>query len=185
MLSNSKNSGVLQLQPIKAGPERSPPCGPELRDLKMRPILVLLAVLCVCDAVQFGQLCRGNPSNRRRTSDRHGEGHYGARRGTRVHQGLDIVCEDGSDVYAPFDVTLHGKLVVYNDPRKAAIDEGVNLQGQGLCFKLFYVRPDRTSGTVRKGQKIGTMLPMQRVYPGITSHIHVQMCDKSDPTGYF
>ncbi|XP_072228890.1 leukocyte cell-derived chemotaxin-2-like [Leuresthes tenuis] len=151
----------------------------------MRSIIVLLAVLWVSEGVKFGQLCDGNPNNRRRTSDSVGQGHYGASRNGRVHKGLDIVCRDGSAVYAPFDATLHGKLVVYNDPQKAAIDEGINLRGEGLCFKLFYVRPDRTSGSVRKGERIGTMLPMQRVYPGITSHVHVQMCDKSDPTRYF
>ncbi|KAM7370282.1 hypothetical protein PAMP_009844 [Pampus punctatissimus] len=105
--------------------------------------------------------------------------------GGRDHQGLDIVCSDGSEVIAPFDVTLHGKLTVYSDTRKAAINSGINLRGAGLCFKLFYVNPDRTSGSVRKGERIGTMLPMQSVYPEITSHVHVQMCDRSDPTGYF
>ncbi|XP_062271113.1 leukocyte cell derived chemotaxin 2, tandem duplicate 1 [Scomber scombrus] len=155
----------------------------------MRRVIVvlaaLLAVVCVCDAVKFGQLCSGNPENRRRMSDTWGQGHYGARRGSRSHQGLDIVCSDGSDVLAPFDVTLNGKLTVYSDANKAAINSGINLRGAGLCFKLFYVNPDRTSGSVRKGERIGTMLPMQSVYRGITSHVHVQMCDKSDPTEYF
>ncbi|XP_018544172.1 leukocyte cell-derived chemotaxin-2 [Lates calcarifer] len=151
----------------------------------MRRVIVLLAVLCVCDGVKFGQLCSGNSNNRRRTSDTWGEGRYGARRGNRDHKGLDIVCSDGSTVLAPFDVTLEGGLTVYSDPNKAAINRGINLRGEGLCFKLFYVRPDRTSGSVRKGQRIGTMLPMQEVYPGITSHVHVQMCDRTDPTPYF
>ncbi|KAM7381010.1 hypothetical protein PAMA_012039 [Pampus argenteus] len=149
------------------------------------PLAALLAVVCMCDGVKFGQLCSGNPNNNRRSSDRWGQGHYGARRGGRDHQGLDIVCSDGSEVIAPFDVTLHGKLTVYSDPRKAVINSGINLRGAGLCFKLFYVNPDRTSGSVRKGERIGTMLPMQSVYPEITSHVHVQMCDRSDPTGYF
>ncbi|XP_038591639.1 leukocyte cell-derived chemotaxin-2-like [Micropterus salmoides] len=154
----------------------------------MRRAAVLLGVLCcvcVCDGVKFGQLCSGNSANSRRTSDSWGEGRYGAGRGSRTHQGLDIVCSDGSTVYAPFDVTLHGKVTVYTDPAKAAINSGINLRGEGLCFKLFYVRPDKTSGSVRKGEKIGTMLPMQSVYRGITSHVHVQMCDRSDPTPYF
>ncbi|KAM4621491.1 leukocyte cell-derived chemotaxin-2-like [Polymixia lowei] len=146
---------------------------------------VLLALLCVCEGITFGQLCSGNSNNRRRTSDRWGQGRYGAPRGSRVHRGLDIVCSDGATVYAPFDVTLNGKLTVYTDPKKEAINSGINLSGQGLCFKLFYVKPDRTSGRVRKGERIGTMLPMQSVYPGITSHVHVQMCDRSDPTKYF
>uniref|UniRef100_A0A3Q1FLH2 Leukocyte cell derived chemotaxin 2 n=1 Tax=Acanthochromis polyacanthus TaxID=80966 RepID=A0A3Q1FLH2_9TELE len=147
----------------------------------------LCSVLWVCDGVKFGQLCKGNPNNRRRTSDRWGEGHYGAGRGNRRHQGLDIECRDGSTVYAPFDVTLVRKVIVYKDPekKKTAINEGIQMRGEGLCFNLFYVRPDKTSGFVRKGARIGTMLPMQRVYPGITSHVHVQMCDRSNPTRYF
>uniref|UniRef100_A0A1A8FIA1 Leukocyte cell-derived chemotaxin 2 n=1 Tax=Nothobranchius korthausae TaxID=1143690 RepID=A0A1A8FIA1_9TELE len=151
----------------------------------MRRVVVLLAVLWASDAVRFGQLCSGNQDNRRRTSDSWGQGHYGARRGSRTHQGLDIVCSDGSTVYAPFDVTLNGKVTVYNDKSKAAINQGISMTGEGLCFKLFYVRPDQTSGSVKKGERIGTMLPMQSVYSGITSHVHVQMCDKSDPTQYF
>uniref|UniRef100_A0A8C5GUS5 Leukocyte cell-derived chemotaxin 2 n=1 Tax=Gouania willdenowi TaxID=441366 RepID=A0A8C5GUS5_GOUWI len=141
---------------------------------------------CVCVFVCSPALCSGNPNNSQRTRDRHGAGNYGASRVPHgTHQGLDIRCSDGAEVLAPFDVTLHGKLIVYNNPDKAAIDEGINLRGGGLCFKLFYVRADKSTGSVRKGERIGTMLPMQSVYPGITSHVHVQMCDRSDPTPYF
>lgn len=52
----------------------------------------------------------------------------------------------------------------------------------GMCFKLWYFRPLKTSGTVGKGELIGTMLPMQSVYPGMTSHVHFEKCDKTDPT---
>lgn len=146
---------------------------------------VLVALLSQGEAVKFGQLCSENPSNRRRTSDSWGQGHYGAGRGTRKHLGLDIVCGDGATVYVPFDVELKGKVVVYNDPKKAAINNGINLSGEGLCFKLFYVKPVKYNGKLKKGSVLGTLLPMQTVYPGITSHVHVQMCDKSDPTKYF
>ncbi|XP_074519571.1 leukocyte cell-derived chemotaxin-2-like [Halichoeres trimaculatus] len=151
----------------------------------MRQFIVLLALFYVCEGVKFGQLCSGNPNNDLRTTDRWGQGHYGARREDETNTGLDIVCDDGAEVYAPFDVTLVSPLVIYHDPKKAAIDSGVKMTGGGLCFKLFYVKPDRTTGTVRKGERIGVMLPMQSVYPRITSHIHVEMCDKSDPTPYF
>ncbi|XP_076024031.1 leukocyte cell-derived chemotaxin-2-like [Genypterus blacodes] len=147
--------------------------------------LLLLVMLSVSDGVRFGQLCSGNPSNQRRTADRWGQGHYGASRQGRTHKGLDITCADGATVYAPLDVTLHGKLTVYTDPRKAAINQGINLRSGDLCFKLFYVRPVQTSGSLLKGAELGTMLPMQSVYLGITSHVHVQMCNKSDPTPYF
>uniref|UniRef100_A0A665VKM7 Myeloid protein 1-like n=1 Tax=Echeneis naucrates TaxID=173247 RepID=A0A665VKM7_ECHNA len=114
-----------------------------------------------CSLCLFGQFCRGNPSNEKRTSDMWGSGHYGASRGDRIHKGVDIRCEDGDDVLAPFDVTLEGALSVFTDPKMAAINSGINLRGKGLCFKLF------------------------TVFPGITSHIHVQMCDRTDPTQYF
>ncbi|XP_063323700.1 leukocyte cell-derived chemotaxin-2-like [Pelmatolapia mariae] len=181
----------------------------------------------MCDAVMFGQLCSGNVCNTQRIIDKWGKGHYGASRCEaaahswmsaggvgRLHKGVDIKCSDGLEVLARFDVTIEGSLIVYNDPNKKAIDEGITLSGEGqstahlvtdcvidpgfdlmtewlclcpagLCFKLFYVKPIKTSGTVVKGEKIGTMLPMQSVYPGITSHIHVQMCNRSlDPTEY-
>ncbi|KTG04094.1 hypothetical protein cypCar_00003541 [Cyprinus carpio] len=67
--------------------------------------------------------------------------------------------------------------------RKRGCDK--TMEQAGLCFKLFYVKPISYFGTLKKGQKIGTLLPMQKVYPGITSHVHVQMCDRSDPTKYF
>uniref|UniRef100_A0A665VKK5 Myeloid protein 1-like n=1 Tax=Echeneis naucrates TaxID=173247 RepID=A0A665VKK5_ECHNA len=141
--------------------------------------------LLVSEGESVHLFCRGNPSNEKRTSDMWGSGHYGASRGDRIHKGVDIRCEDGDDVLAPFDVTLEGALSVFTDPKMAAINSGINLRGKGLCFKLFAVRPDRNFGLVRKGERIGTMLPMQTVFPGITSHIHVQMCDRTDPTQYF
>ncbi|XP_026136428.1 leukocyte cell-derived chemotaxin-2-like [Carassius auratus] len=151
---------------------------------------LLLAVICSClvDAsqVKLGPLCNGNSKNRIRGCDgKYGCGYYGASRdgGKRKHQGVDIVCADGATVYAPFNVKLNGKAAPYK--KNNAINDGINLSGEGLCFKLFYVKPIKYSGTLRKGQKIGTMLPMQKVYPGITSHLHFQMCDKSDPTKYF
>ena len=157
----------------------------------MRRVVILLAVcaavFCVCDGVKFGAICQGNPLNSRRTSDSWGQGRFGASRsgGTRQHKGLDIKCTDGSIVYAPIDVTINRRVIVYTDPAKAAINNGLQLTGESLCFKLFYVQPDQVSGTVRKGQRLGVMLPMQSVYPGMTSHVHVQMCDESDPTPYF
>ena len=56
------------------------------------------------------------------------------------------------------------------------------LLSPGFCVKLVCIHPIRYSGTISKGQVLGRMLPMQRVFPGITSHIHVENCDRSDPT---
>ncbi|XP_029981587.1 leukocyte cell-derived chemotaxin-2-like [Sphaeramia orbicularis] len=151
----------------------------------MRHAVLLLALICACDALTFGQLCSSYPTNTPRTSDIHGQGHFGARRTYGSHEGIDITCNDGDTVYAPFDLTVVRGLIVYSGGRNAAINKGIVIQASGLCFKLFYVDPVQTSGSLKKGDVLGTMMPMQEVYPGITSHVHVMLCDKTDPTGYF
>ncbi|KAM9762627.1 leukocyte cell-derived chemotaxin-2-like isoform 2-T2 [Menidia menidia] len=126
------------------------------------------AVLGLSGAVEFCSCVKGTPTTG-------GDGH--PRAGTLWSQPDGgstegwTSCADGS----PSDATLHGKMLVYR--QKAAIDPGINLRG--LCFRLFYVSPDRSSGPVG-GQRVRTMLPM--LYPGITSHL--QMSHKRDPTGY-
>lgn len=52
----------------------------------------------------------------------------------------------------------------------------------GYCVKLVCIHPIRYHGQIQRGQQLGRMLPMQKVFPGIISHIHVENCDHSDPT---
>uniref|UniRef100_A0A8C8SEZ0 Leukocyte cell-derived chemotaxin-2 n=1 Tax=Pelusios castaneus TaxID=367368 RepID=A0A8C8SEZ0_9SAUR len=127
-------------------------------------------------------ICAGNPGNKVRGCDRHGCGHYGARRsGGRKHLGVDVICKDGSVVYAPFTGMIGGRVNPYK--KNNAVNNGLLLRGSAFCIHMFYIRPDKYSGRINKGQRIGVMLPMQKVYPGITSHVHVQNCDRSNPTG--
>ncbi|XP_067827941.1 leukocyte cell-derived chemotaxin-2-like [Heptranchias perlo] len=145
--------------------------------------LILFTLLAQVTADSWGGLCAGNPSNKVRGTDKFGSGAYGASRGSRKHKGVDVVCRDGSTVYAPFS----GRLVRRENPfgNGNAIDNGVRLEGSGHCVVIFAFAPDRYTGNVSKGQKIGRMLEMQSVYPGITSHVHIQMCDTSiNPTRY-
>lgn len=61
--------------------------------------------------------------------------------GDRTHKGLDIACNDGAVVYAPFDVTLNGRVIVYTDPKKKAINNGINLSGESpFMFSSFSLR---------------------------------------------
>lgn len=55
----------------------------------------------------------------------------------RKHKGLDIVCKDGSTIYAPFDVTLTGKAVPYKYDN--AINDGVAMKGEGLHCEIFFM----------------------------------------------
>ncbi|XP_075756549.1 leukocyte cell-derived chemotaxin-2-like [Pelodiscus sinensis] len=144
-------------------------------------LIVFVALVSIVAAGPWGMICAGNPKNKPRRCDRLGCGHYGAPRlGGRKHRGVDVICRDGSTVYAPFSGTIGGQVKPYR--KNNAINNGLLLRGSGFCIHIFYIRPVKYRGRIRKGQKIGVMLPMQRVYRGITSHVHVQNCNLSDPT---
>uniref|UniRef100_A0A8C3RUX8 M23ase beta-sheet core domain-containing protein n=1 Tax=Chelydra serpentina TaxID=8475 RepID=A0A8C3RUX8_CHESE len=129
----------------------------------------------------WGQICAGNPSNEIRGCDNKGCGKYGARRKSKRHLGVDVVCNDGSTVYAPFTGTIERQVIPYKTNN--AINNGIQLSGSGFCVKMLYIKPVKYRGQITKGNNIGVMLPMQRVYPGITSHVHIENCNKKDPTG--
>ncbi|KFW96715.1 Myeloid protein 1, partial [Phalacrocorax carbo] len=131
---------------------------------------------------RWATLCSGNPTNEIRGCDNYGCGYYGAPRqkGKGKHTGVDVICTDGATVYAPFSGELSGPIKFFHNGN--AIDDGVQIRGSGFCVKLLCIHPIRYQGRVSKGQILGKMLPMQRVFPGITSHIHVENCDRSDPT---
>ncbi|KAM7161780.1 leukocyte cell-derived chemotaxin-2-like [Macrochelys suwanniensis] len=145
-------------------------------------VIVFVALVSIVAAGPWGQICAGNPRNRVRGCDRFGCGHYGAPRSPGIHKGVDVICRDGSIVYAPFSGVIGGRANPYQAGKNNAINNGILLRGSGFCIHMFYIRPVRYSGRINKGQKIGVMLPMQRVYRGMTSHVHVQNCNRSNPT---
>ncbi|XP_025974050.2 leukocyte cell-derived chemotaxin-2 [Dromaius novaehollandiae] len=150
--------------------------------MKMHRVAAVIFAIAISSAAaaQWANICSGQPSNKVRGCDSKGCGGYNSARGGRQHRGVDVVCEDGATVYAPFTGKINRQVRPYGNGN--AIDDGVQLSGSGFCIKMFYVKPVKHSGAVRKGDKIGVLLPMQSVYRGITSHVHIQNCDLSDPT---
>ncbi|TKC40708.1 hypothetical protein EI555_014717, partial [Monodon monoceros] len=142
---------------------------------------VLLPAVLISPALAgpWATICAGKSSNEIRTCDSHGCGQYTAQ---RLHQGVDVLCSDGSTVYAPFTGMIVGQEKPYKN--KNAINNGVRISGRGFCIKVFYIKPIKYKGSIKKGEKLGTLLPLQKVYPGIQSHIHIENCDLSDPTVY-
>lgn len=59
----------------------------------------------------------------------------------RKHGGLDIVCNDGSTIKAPFDVKLNGRSAPYGNNN--AVDNGITLNGQGLYSSYYYLSMER------------------------------------------
>ncbi|XP_032811014.2 uncharacterized protein LOC116942813 [Petromyzon marinus] len=139
---------------------------------------------CQCCVPKWKPFCHGQVVNVVRGCEgKYGCGHYKSPRPHGKHMGVDIICPDGSRVNAPFKGELKGWARAYK--KNNAINDGVILSNSVFCIKIFYVHAHRYTGAVNSDQAIGYLLNVQRVYPGITSHIHVEMCDKSkDPTFY-
>ncbi|OPJ88171.1 leukocyte cell-derived chemotaxin-2 [Patagioenas fasciata] len=150
--------------------------------MKMHKVtaVILLIAISSATAARWAKICSGQPANKIRGCDSQGCGRYDDPRGGRKHKGVDVVCEDGAVVFAPFTGTIERQVRPYGNGN--AIDNGVQLSGSGFCIQMFYIKPVKHSGPIKKGEKIGVLLPMQSVYRGITSHVHIQNCDLTDPT---
>lgn len=126
------------------------------------------------------QLSKMNP----RKCDSQGCGHFGASRGSRTHNGIDLECMAG---------TLAGSLVdgmvskigwPYGDDPSFRY---VEVESQGYAFRLFYIDPLVKEGQqVRRGDILGACQSLMHRYPGITDHLHLEIKDEHgdfvDPT---
>ncbi|XP_054245327.1 leukocyte cell-derived chemotaxin-2-like [Indicator indicator] len=154
------------------------------RHRKMQRVtaVILALVISTAAAAQWAKICSSESANKVRGCDSQGCGGYNYPRGGKKHRGVDVVCEDGTVVLAPFTGRLLRQAKPYGNGN--AIDDGVQLAGSGFCIKMFYIKPVKYSGSIKKGEKIGILLPLQKVYRGIISHVHIQNCDLTDPTPY-
>ena len=134
-------------------------------------------------------------------NDRLGQGKFGASRGTRLHNGIDISTRIGQNIYAPITGKISStkattsskltgfKIVGENDP------DGMDYTGYRAF--LFYNQrlTDVSSGTtVKAGQRIATQLDLTETSgdysAAVTDHVHFRLQYKSsgdyqevDPTG--
>lgn len=112
-----------------------------------------------------------------RTADRYGSGAYGAPRGKRKHNGIDLAVMQGSVVLS------HGSGVVskigypYNpkDPLKGHL-RYVQVSEGDYHSRYFYILPSVDAGdVVRPGDVLGVAQGLLKIYPGITDHIHFEV----------
>jgi len=108
-----------------------------------------------------------------RKSDRWGEGHYGASRGDKKHNGTDYACCPGSQVYARSlgRVTKIGH--AYTDDLSFRYVE-ITLKN-GFIERYFYIEPTVViNDIVGRKDTIGTTQKLGTRYPGITEHFHYE-----------
>ena len=112
-----------------------------------------------------------------RGHDEFGDGQFGARRdgGAREHEGVDYVAAAGQDVAAPISgyVTKIGYAYAGSSDLKFV---EISNPALGYVARAFYVTPGVEVGqTVRLGEIIGRDQNLQKHYPGITNHVHLEV----------
>lgn len=145
----------------------------------------------IADASDMPPMTNPVPGGKMRGDDAWGSGHFGASRGKRKHQGIDIVVSPGSTVSSPVDGTvMRTDVVVYPD---APHFSGVEIEtDDGSRIKIFYVQPDIAKGSrIKAGDPVGTAEDFTKRYGpkkggAITPHIHMEVRKDGkivDPTG--
>jgi murein DD-endopeptidase MepM/ murein hydrolase activator NlpD len=121
-----------------------------------------------------------NPTGLGIRSDPGGDGHFGASRGNRKHEGLDFLCAPGQIVRA----VIPGKLVSAYPYAGDVIFAGCRLWGKDFMAKMFYFIPHKhlINEDVLAGEEIGIAQDISAKYGGgMLPHLHVGLY-KLNPT---
>lgn len=113
-----------------------------------------------------------------RACDKWGCGYFGASRGNRTHNGVDLACYKGSVVLALKAglVTKIGYPYDPNDKKKGHLRYVEVLTGEGEHMRYFYICPSvRVNEMVDVNDEIGTAQGLLSIYPEITDHIHFEV----------
>jgi hypothetical protein len=114
--------------------------------------------------------------------DEWGEGHFGAKRGSKQHDGLDLIVTPGQPIFSMIDGTVEKYEQCYSsDPRWL----GVQIANSMLRVELWYMNPKNTVAIgefVTAGQMVGVAQDISEKYPPnekilthMIPHIHVRV----------
>ncbi len=115
-------------------------------------------------------------------NDSCGQGHFGAPRGTRKHNGVDIIITPGQAIYGPFNGSVQRHTKPYSDNSKY---DGAWLRLDDyphLLVKIFYFKPSILAGAkFKKGDIIGYAQDISQKYTckGMISHLHIEVFNDS------
>lgn len=118
-----------------------------------------------------------------RSCNSSGCGAFGASRGGKVHNGLDILAAPGSNILAPFDGELVRKgYRVYSNSRPELV--GIEIKSDSnYTSKLFYVTTILPVGhRFKVGDVIAQVQNMKQYYsnPEMPNHVHKELRDPND-----
>ena len=121
-----------------------------------------------------------------RTMDKHGTGEYLAPRGNRKHNGIDLACAVGSEVFSPVAGTVTKLGYPYGSGTGGASDADpyryVEVTDEmGRRHRVFYIDPNDDNinltdlDEVDQDTIIGIVQDLTRRYEGITPHVHYEI----------
>ena len=128
-----------------------------------------------------------------RTSDKWGQGHFGAPRGSRTHKGIDFACHPGTAICAEMFGIVTKIGYPYDDDEdhdgKPDFTYVEIKDPRGSKARYFYVDPCvKVGDIIPTGQVIGITQRLGGKYPDITEHLHFEVKDKNgvfiDPSDY-
>ncbi len=107
-------------------------------------------------------------------SDKYGHGHFGASRGNRLHQGIDLLVTKGDPVYAPISGILNFSIPYGSDTRWQGFKIINDSKEQ---WKVFYCSPIVKNGVyVNKGDVVAYAQSINDKYgEGMLDHLHVEL----------
>ena len=116
-----------------------------------------------------------SPTGKGIRNDSEGSGEYGASRGSKLHNGIDYLCDEGQEIIAPFNMTILRKAYTNKDMQMT----GIEWSKGKTTGKMFYFEPDMSliGRFVQIGTVIGKAQSVSNYYglPAMKNHIHFQI----------
>lgn len=110
-----------------------------------------------------------------RGADPTGFGHYGAKRGTRKHKGIDLLAEPGTMVSTPIDGFITRFGIVYKTTSEFKY---VEITNQIYRWRLMYCEPDKgmkLNQRINLGDEIGRVQDIASHWGGgMQNHLHIE-----------
>lgn len=116
-----------------------------------------------------------------RDADRWGQGHFGAPRGSRTHNGIDYQCAPGSVVLSSVNGTVSKLGWVYSQRDRNHFRYVEITTNDNHRHRYFYVKPIVPEhAPIEVGDAIGVVQTLQDIFPGIQDHVHYEIMVEGD-----
>ena len=116
-----------------------------------------------------------SPTDKGIRVDAEGDGHYGAPRGDRRHNGVDYLCDPGQIIVAPFSMFIER----ISFPAADKIMSGIAWRSDRSTGRIWYFEPYKylIDSNVFEGLPIGIAQNVSQYYglPNMKNHIHFRV----------